>query len=660
MGFVTQATSTDPPGSCDSHRPANDRSFYIFLAATAILLGLSSFAFHACFYFKHGTYDSYYPMLNEDEIVYTGQVNAARNGRVDGDLFLYEYRDRPNMFEKLPARVFANISAAAHVPAYLLPVFPDLVMPAVNLLIFFFFFSAFTKDRMAALFLALSYYVLFPTFFICLYTPVRGFLFGSHAWVFPTLKEFVNSPNLTRFYPAQFTQVFFFFGVMALARLLRRRNLASVALAGAAVGIDFYIRVYDAIVLSILVALLAVFYAARKDYSLVKRLAGVIAVLTLIAVPYLLDHHRLGASPYYFQYIERVVIDIGTREFLWGRFGLFLIGTLGAAAVFYRVLRTRTEEVHHLFFFLLPASWLPYFLNVILGYNINRSHWLWYHILPFATSLILFSAVEYLRGRVSVPAFKKGIVLAVAGLLLFHFVYSFVPYAREPEYYQLPDGIRETFHFLNDHTVPEEVVASTFFPFVQITYTNNWSFLPYSAYSTATNDELLRRYLLFKKLYYGSAFKPRIYEMLRRPFDPAPLANLAPYHFHFDFPERANEFTQLRYTYDAGYEVKPHLRALLPYKDEYEPEFISTLATRKTSVYYLSIEGRKILESVNSIEDDPDAILQTIAASYRLDYVLLRPWDIRQMPAGWLDKIERSKSLTLIYSRDGYYVFKRP
>lgn len=650
------------PSSIPADPEEKPAPFRALLIATAVLLGLSSFSFHAYYFYLFRSYDSYFPMLNEDEVVYTGQVNATRMGRADGDLFLYETRDRTNLFEKLPARVFAEAADAIGMPSVLLPVLPDLIMPAINLLIIYLLFRAFTSSRAAALFLSLSYYVLFPALFICVYTPIRQWIAGPGGFSLPDLRDFINSPNLTRFYPAQFTHLFFFLALLALIRFLNRRTWAAVVLAGVAVGFDFYVRVYDAIVLSILAALLAGFYLIRKDFPTVTKLAGLIGVLTLTATPYLLDHRRLGASPYYLQYLERVVIDIGTREILYGRLALFLMFTGIVAGLFYLVLRrTRPkgpDPAHHLFLLLLPASWMPYFLNVILGYNINRSHWLWYHILPIATSICLFSLVEFVRHRLPKPAFRKAAGAGLAALLLFHFTYSFVPYARRAESFRIPEGLRETFRYIQARTKPEEVLCTTLFPFVQITYTDNWSFLPYSAYSTATNDELMRRYLLFKKFYYGDAFTPRIYELLRQPFDPRLHADLATHHFHFDFPERSNEFTQLRYVYDAGFEIKPHLARLIPYHLDYEPAFVESIPRMSSPVYRLSIRARRDLEGVNAMPNHPEEILRAIHSEYRLNYVLFRPLDIERMPPGWWDKIRTSKGIDLIFSKDGYHLFR--
>ena len=80
--------------------------------AVAVAVALSAFSFHAYVYAREGSWEGYFPMLHHDEVNYCMYVALAERGRLGGDYYLFEHRETPNFFEKLPPNAFAVVAGA--------------------------------------------------------------------------------------------------------------------------------------------------------------------------------------------------------------------------------------------------------------------------------------------------------------------------------------------------------------------------------------------------------------------------------------------------------------------------------------------------------------------------------------------------------------------
>lgn len=632
--------------------------------AVAAAAALSAFSFHAYIFVREGSWERYFPMLHMDEVSYAAFVNAARNGRIDGDIYLYERRVVPNQIERLPARILAAASGLVGIPPHLLPAWSDLVATFLYVPLLFLLFRSTGADPDEALFLAVATLVLFPVVFLA-YAPLRDALVGSSTTSTPSLRLFVHSANLFRFWPAQWTHLWFFSVLLGVLRVARRPGAAAAALTGLAAGFAIYLRAYDAMVLGTLLALLAAAGLVRRDAALARAGGIAAAAFALTALPFVAGYLAAAGGAHHREFLERKIVDAVGRGIDLRRLGIFVFAT-AAAAVPYRLLvlagRAGPDlSARRALFLLLPASWLPYFHNVLLGYTVQRSHILWWHVFP---SILVLGALMFVGAAGRLPDAPRRAVLraGVAGLLLFHLAYQFLPQARLAGDFLLPPALREGLAEAGRLAGRDGVVASSLSPDVLQAYNPGYSFLATAPNTGASNLDLLERYLLFKRLVLGPRFRAEIRDVMAYPISIAPHMRWtdpseAVSELHFSFPEGYSEVNQMAFVFVNAFHRRPDLADFLSYDERYgEEEYRRWLASG--AEIFLSRAGRAALERIAALPDDPEAILAEIRAHRRLDLLFLRPVDAAASDPAWWGRLLSTPSLARAWERDGYYLLR--
>ncbi len=429
---------------------------------------------------------------NQDEGIFYGpRANAVFYGQWRaGDINLEEHRGDPSLLPLLnpillgiPARVFGSLELSF--------ILSDFIFPALIFFAVYIFAFEMVKNKLAAL--------LFGVIFI--FSPMAGIFPSPDALAF-----FVKRDPLyfTRFEYPKVTFLFFVLCLYFTMRALQRGGRKNILYAGLCFGIMFYTYLYDWAYILVGLGIMGCLFMWERRWDYVRTLIGIVVVGFLLSVPYWVNFFQLKALPQYHDLFLRIGTEVSHRFRFWTVWksyarNLFLIGLM---LVF---VRKRNTLVFTFLAALLCAYAVVVNVQVILGFNPQADHWYRISFLPI--DLAIFACAYYAEKKYNIIAGRKFIDKAGYALIVLYIawgVFSQYSFSKaHAKLYTIDAAYARSYSWMNMNTPSGSVIGSiSFMTNSELPlFTHNKVFVANGGNSTASNEEIWKRFLLLARMF---------------------------------------------------------------------------------------------------------------------------------------------------------------
>lgn len=187
----------------------------------------------------------------------------------------------------------------------------------------------------------------------------------------------------------QWSTTWFLLGLWCLSSWLRERRSWKALLAGVSAGVMLYSYVFAWTYFGVVVALLLVWFAARREWRRCLDLLLLGAIFAVLAIPYLVNLIALKHHPWY----EETIARLGLVPLRAAVLGVWLLVFCGVAGISRRLWPNTWP--------LLPAVALGGLIainqQVVTGMYLQPHHYHWYFIQPLAGMTALLFLFTSLR-----------------------------------------------------------------------------------------------------------------------------------------------------------------------------------------------------------------------------------------------------------------------
>ncbi len=291
--------------------------------------------------------------------------------------------------------------------------------------------------------------------------------------------------------------------------LIARRKLL-VLPAGVVSALTFYTYFYHYTFITAACSVTFITFLIQRRKQACLRMGIILFTMAVCSIPFWISYLDFKALPQYPDILMRMGIEFKSltilRLFVFAQVaGYFLISWL------------IVKKKDHRFWFLasfLAAGPLCYCIPIVIGFGIQSFHWSITALDPFIIIFISFvygSLHEYnytspMPSKISSLFIRsqKGICTI---LILFFVLYGLYTHTRYSitmhNQFCFPDALRDAFHWLNDHTSKDAVVASSSIHSINLipAYTHCNNYAPNALMTVASSDEIVDRMCIAYRIF---------------------------------------------------------------------------------------------------------------------------------------------------------------
>lgn len=582
-----------------------------------------------------------------EETFYASAVREVFDGTLlVSDPQLFERKGLPNHLSRLPFLVLGLLARLlGSVPRVYMA--GDFFFPAVIFLLVYTLLHSWTRDSwvsgMAGAAVLLGYHLV-P------YIPLKPDLIVSQLINYEhgirPIERFSRLPY------NQFSFTVLMTAVVVLYRALAGERNRLVIPAGIAAGSIFYTYFYHLTFFSFAGGLLLVLFALRGERRLALRMLGILAVMTLTAVPFLLSAARFSRLPQYMDVMTRIGIEVKKVTF----FQVFVTCQVTGYLFLGWVVAKKKNLPFYFLSCFLGAGILCYWMKAVLGFSVLPHHWSIGAIDPFIVMYLclLFWHAQRSEYRWSVARHlasalsrhRKGIAF---GVILFFIVFGIYTHTRYSlnayPYFCLKPAMEKAYRWLDTHTDKESVVGSDSIHTINAlpAYTHCNNFAPAGFMTSAPSSEIIDRICI---LY-------RVYQVPEEYLQKVLSADNMLVDLITSFPRKkmTDEDMELAYwsgtLFSAKFAFAPY-NADQPYR--FPPEIKEKIARGFT--LYVPLDVREeIISRFRYYQDRP---IDTALERYRMDYLFFGPHEKRISKPDFT----RSGRFQCVYDQDEIQVYR--
>lgn len=462
----------------------------IFLAVLAGIIIVSPQV-----YFRYDNQQEYRGIdfiTSYEETFYLSRIQEAREGhfRLGGALFK-EGKQDPYLQPPLGEILIASSGRALFLDLNNTILLARFILPFLSFLIIYAFVFLISRERLTAI-LASAVILL------------ADGLFVNNENFFSLLGLFIGKipafpPGLQFYRPVhpQFSSLFFFAFLLSFWLFYERKKWRFGVLAAFILGLSFYIYSYLWTFLLVFwgIFLLIIFF--QKRWSLLKKMASMLFLGSLIGIPSFLNYYLLLHHPYSADLFKRLVLGEIPRVLHLPFSGIFLL------IVFLIFFPRKWKERYY---FILASLLVPFFLynqHLITGRNIQVAHYWRYYRLPLAFIISIILPSFFLSAKENLNKFKKPLfLLLIASVFLAGIVSQANAYSQHKSMVLSSQRYGPVLEYLNWNAQKEEVALadpdlSNFIP----TYTRlNIFYHMVPDYPAISKERLVETLFLYHRL----------------------------------------------------------------------------------------------------------------------------------------------------------------
>ena len=447
-------------------------------------------------------------MTWDETFLYGPETNfMLQRHALASDTDTWEHRNEPFPYSVLPTTVEAVLAAGVGglITAQILCTF---VFPAITAWLLIGIFrqtgaKALTSAALALLALAVG--------FSTRTVPINLFdllCHGLHGGAVHTMQA-ARNPNPNMSFPL------FLAAILCLSSAIRLKSTARMIIAGVLGGLQFYTYTYYAIGWTAAVVFLCVF-ALIRPLTVPRKVVFTLVATAALAAPFFWWSHLSNLYGGYQNRANRLGMVFGHFP---SRSGILLTIVWGSIAlvvwaVWNRISRrldsnsrSRTNATFLVLFFCILGGLAGMNMQLVTGFNVQETHHFPHMILqPLVVMMFCIVAAAYfdrMSPRLGVVGFAT-LYLACAAAQI-------EGAASTASVHRMPESDKSLFAWLNANSEVGAVVATTEIRMATILplYTHDGTLMANGSSTSASNDELIERYLLANRLIQAPASEVR-------------------------------------------------------------------------------------------------------------------------------------------------------
>ena len=330
----------------------------------------------------------------------------------------------------------------------------------------------------------------------------------------PFVKTQFDQLYLARIDEPLLTYPIYLLAIVAFVIFWQRPSLRSAVLAAIPAGLLFYTYfhhwVYWVLVLGMVFLLALIFYRANR--VLIKNFLIFWVSLAIVAIPYFITYFLFNNLATAQDFIFRAGVTFGRTLGIGRENAPDLMVYFALMILTYLFYWKRNREKAILFFGLISAMFMVWNIQLIVGYA-PVPHFFRRSISPIIF-IILFNFIYDLFSRIRIGGYPLLRRLGAAALVLLSlflvakkalniFVIQSNIQPHLVDYYTFPDGVAESWRWINDNlgNEPRVISPSTLTSFYLASYTGARPFVPTAFTTLLRNAEIEDRYLVSHKLF---------------------------------------------------------------------------------------------------------------------------------------------------------------
>jgi hypothetical protein len=441
-------------------------------------------------------------MTWDETFLYGPEANfMLQRHALASDTDTWEHRNEPFPYSVLPTTIEAGLASLVGglAPAQILSTF---IFPTITAWLLIGIFrqagaSALVSAALALLVLAVGFST--RTVPINIIDLLRH---GLHGGAIDTMQA-ARNPNPNMSFPL------FLGAMLCLSSGVRHRSTGSLLMAGLLGGLEFYTYTYYAIGWTAAVVFLCLLALIRPP-ALTSKVAFTLAATAALAAPFFWWSHLSKLYGGYQNRANRLGMLSGHMP---SKAGILLTIGWGAAALIAWLLWNRIKPRHGaeastsatllVLLFCILGGLAGMNMQIVTGFNVQETHHFPHMILqPLFVIMVCIVIASLLR--------EAGFRLGIAGLAMVYIACAAAQIeaaASTASVHRIPATDRSLFAWLNANTEAGAVVATTDLRLATILplYTHDGTLMANGSRTSASNEELIERYLLANKLIQAPA-----------------------------------------------------------------------------------------------------------------------------------------------------------
>jgi len=466
---------------------------------------------------------------NRDEgLFYAPRANAVIGGQLKaGDITVKGNEKSPSMLPLANpgligglGKLFGSLEKGF--------IFSDFFFPFLIFLALYYLGKEISGSRMFGTVFA-TVFIFLPKLFLNI-PPISLSLFKA------SLEPILGSRNdqlyFSRFEYPKLTFLFFSLAFLFLYRTIKNKNKYSFFFTGILFGAMFYTYLYDWVYFTITLGILGIFYFAKKNFKIFKKLLLIFAIGLVASIFYWVNFINLQSFPHYNDLFSRIGVEIGNNfrfETAWKTY----VRVIGLAFLI-RLLFWKEDRTKSIYLIsILSTIIIALNIQVILGFNPQPDHWhkIQFLIIGLTIALIIFRFCKKyfscIPKKTSLIASIVLISIVLVGAFKSQKSFSIAHFNR----YTIDNNYEEIYKWLNKNTPNNSVIGSLFrINDETLLFTHNKLFLANGFLTTISNQEIWNRFLEINAIYKVTVDKFR--ELLQD-------SNILLYLFHDEYRNRS-------------------------------------------------------------------------------------------------------------------------
>jgi len=438
------------------------------------------------------------PIASDETYGYAGFANYIYRGHILlKDAYVYEYRNFPTplIADNIPAIAYALLAkiSGSLEKAYIIS---DFISPPILFVMIYLFTKMFIKN---------NYFAIATAFIIVI---ARDFVsvipYPQATFKYITFADYQNSLlYLSRGPHPQFSFIIFLASIWSLFNLTDQNKTKHILISGILSGLLFYTFMFYFSYFSLLFVIMIIFYVARRNFDIVRRL-----VLFGLVVAAIASYYFYNVIKFYSLSIAQDFTEKMSLPYLY--LNPTLLRYVAILIFFYISARKKDVKFYNLCLVILVGIIIIPIFKLIIGRDPTTFHFVRFALMPFATVaffVALFNLFFYKSQRLVIYI---SVILISVGMYL-GFKTQIIATKNITQYHKINSERQEVFNWLNMNTSANDVVGSLDddFNFLTSVYTRNWVYFPYSSRTIMPTYEGATRYILLSNLLGISAEKQK-------------------------------------------------------------------------------------------------------------------------------------------------------
>lgn len=487
----------------------NKRNFIILLIICALAVGfLNVFSDLLKINSLANEGKEYYPFIfgGDDTYVLGPRIREVLDGHlIVRDINTYEYKNYPSVWLPLPPLLYYPILKLTNNIVNTI-IISNFLFPALIFLLLYCLAYIITKKKFLSLFFACFFAlhheasIHFPPFVLWHLKNFIKILFPFDIGSNPVASFLTARESLIPCFPI------FLAGIIFTYLNYKHDKKIYIVLMGVFYALNAYSYPFHFIYLSVAIFVLLIILCFQKQWHIIKRFILSFLVSLIVLIPFFIIQIQLRMLPQYYDIIGRQGLEKSHlfRASYWKEYVWYLLFSF---SVFLWGLKTGRQKIAYFIISFILAGILVLNMQVVLGFNMQPSHWETRTIF-LGLSLGWLIAFWWLSEYFKKNNLTKNICIFLGGIIIISLITHSIHFQlnnNKESYstYTIPEYMQESFDWLNNNTEIDSVVASPAFSTTTLIpmYTHNNLFVPFGINTIASEDEIIERLIITYKLF---------------------------------------------------------------------------------------------------------------------------------------------------------------